>query len=220
MDFKMESLIVSGGEIDKQMLEYCIKEHSSLNIIAVDKGLEALFELNVVPNHVVGDFDSVDTSILQSFRNNPKIVFHKYNPEKDNTDTDIALNLAIELHSSNITIIGALGKRMDHSLANVHILKNSLDAGIPCQILDRYNRIYLINSNTSLYKNKVYGKYVSLIPLSTKVDGLILKGFKYPLQNYSLSIGTSLGVSNEIVENVATIWLKSGILIVIESKDK
>ena len=216
----MNTLIIAGGEIDKQILENYIKEHSSLNIIAVDKGLEALFKLNVVPNHVVGDFDSVDTGILQSFKNNPKIVFHKYNPEKDNTDTDIALNLAIELDSSNVTIIGALGKRMDHSLANIHILKNSLEAGIPCQILDSYNRIYLVNSNTSIYKNKVYGKYVSLIPLSTKIDGLTLNGFKYPLQNYSLSIGTSLGVSNEIVENVANIELKSGILIVIESKDE
>lgn len=215
----MNTLIVAGGEIDKIILENYIKEHSGLNIIAVDKGLEALFMLNVVPNHVVGDFDSVNTNILQNFRNNPKIVFHKYNPEKDNTDTDIALNLAIELNSSNITIIGALGKRMDHSLANIHILKNSLDASIPCQILDKYNRIYLINSNTSLYKNKLYGKYISLVSLSTKVDGLTLKGFKYPLQNYSLSIGTSLCISNEIVENVATICLKSGILIVIESKD-
>lgn len=215
----MDSLIVSGGEIDKQIIENYIKEHTNLNIIAVDKGLEALFELNIVPNHVVGDFDSVNTNILQTFKNNSNVIFHKYNPEKDNTDTDIALNLAIELNSSNITIIGALGKRIDHALANIHILKISLDKGIPCQIFDKYNRIYLINNTISLYKGKIYGKYISLIPLSTNVDGLTLKGFKYPLENYILSIGTSLGVSNEIVENVATIELKSGILIVIESKD-
>ena len=60
----MDSLIVSGGEIDKQIIENYIKEHTNLNIIAVDKGLEALFELNIVPNHVVGDFDSVNTNIL------------------------------------------------------------------------------------------------------------------------------------------------------------
>ena len=159
----MDSLIVSGGEIDKQIIENYIKEHTNLNIIAVDKGLEALFELNIVPNHVVGDFDSVNTNILQTFKNNSNVIFHKYNPEKDNTDTDIALNLAIELNSSNITIIGALGKRIDHALANIHILKISLDKGIPCQIFDKYNRIYLINNTISLYKGKIYGKYISLI---------------------------------------------------------
>lgn len=215
----METLVIAGGEIDKKILEDYIEKHSNLNIIAVDKGLEALYQLDVAPNHVVGDFDSVDANILQTFKNNTKIVFHTYNPEKDNTDTDIALKLAIELKSSTITIIGALGKRFDHALANIHILKSCLSARIPCQILDKCNRIYLVNDVISLYKDKIYGKYISLIPLTTEVTGLTLKGFKYPLENACLSIGTSLGVSNEMLESVATIELKSGILIVIESKD-
>ena len=189
------------------------------NIIAVDRGLEALYELNMVPNHVVGDFDSVSTSILQFYQKNPQIVFHKYNPEKDNTDTDIALKLAIELNSSIITIMGALGKRMDHALANIYILKEALEIGIPCEILDSYNKIYLVKENRQLAKDKTYGKYISLLPLTTTVEGITLKGFQYPLKNASLSVGLSLGISNEIVEEIATIELKEGILIVIESKD-
>lgn len=156
---------------------------------------------------------------MQCFQNNPKVILHKYNPEKDNTDTDIALKLAIELNSSNITIIGALGKRMDHALANIHILKYALEIGIPCQIVDDNNKIYLVKSHCNLYKNRIYGKYISLIPLTSRVEGITLKGFKYPLDNGEIEIGISLGVSNEIIEDVATIDLKSGILIVIESKD-
>ena len=156
---------------------------------------------------------------MQVCQNNFQIIFHKYNPEKDNTDTDIALKLAIQLKSSNITIMGALGKRMDHALANIHILKETLEVGIPCEIRDSYNKIYLIKDNITLTKNNTYGKYISLIPLTTTVEGITLKGFKYPLNNACLSIGLSLGVSNEIVEEVATIELKEGILIVIESKD-
>lgn len=167
----------------------------------------------------MGDFDSVNIEILQFYQNNSRIIFYQYNPEKDNTDTDIALKLAIQLNSSSITIMGALGKRMDHALANIHILRDALEVGIPCKILDAHNKIYLVKDSITLVKNKAYGKYISLIPLTNTVDGLTLKGLKYPLNNASLSIGSSLGVSNEIVDDLATIKLKEGILIVIESRD-
>ena len=204
----MKTLIVAGGEIDENILkEYC-KEPVQYNIIAVDKGLEQLYRLNIIPKHIVGDFDSISKEILEYYQNNPQIIFHKYNPEKDNTDTDIAIQLAIQLQSSNITILGALGRRMDHAIANIQILKYALDSKIPCQIVDIHNKIYLTKENITLYKNESYGKYISLIPLTTEVEEIILKGFKYPLKDASLTIGKSLGISNEIVEEVATIELK------------
>ena len=189
------------------------------NIIAGDRGLEALYQLKIIPNHAVGDFDSVSPEILKFYKKQSQIIFHTYYAEKDNTDTDIALQLAIKLKSSRITIMGALGRRMDHALANIHILKDALEANIPCQIIDGYNRIYLINAEKTLEKDKVYGKYISLIPLTSTVEGLTLKGFKYPLNRYNLPIGTSLGISNEIIEDIAHIKMEKGILIVIESKD-
>ena len=189
------------------------------NIIVCDRGLEALYQLKIIPNHVVGDFDSVSSEVLEFYKKQTQIIFHTYNAEKDNTDTDIALKLATRLKSSKITILGALGKRMDHAIANIHILKDALEAKIPCQILDEHNRIYLINKETTLEKEKVYGKYVSLIPLTSTVEGLTLTGFKYPLNHYTLPIGTSLGISNEMIEDIAHIKMDKGILIVIESRD-
>ena len=189
------------------------------NIIAGDRGLEALYKLKIIPNHVVGDFDSVSAEILEFYKKQSQITFHTFNSEKDNTDTDIALKLAIQLKSSKITILGALGKRMDHAIANIHILKDALEANIPCQIIDEHNRIYLINKEKTLEKDKVYGKYVSLIPLTSIVEGLTLTGFQYPLNDYTLPIGTSLGISNEIIGDIAHIKMDKGILIVIESKD-
>lgn len=215
----MKTLIVTGGDINLEQLREYGEEYRKQNIIAVDKGLEKLSKLNITPTHVVGDFDSISKEILEQYQNNKQIIFHKYNPEKDNTDTDIAMKLAIGLKSDTITILGALGKRMDHSLANIHILKYALDAKIPCQIVDNYNRIYLIGDKHTLYKNKTYGKYISLIPLTSRVEGITLKGFKYPLTNYSMPIGLSLGISNEIIEKVASIEIRKGVLIVIESKD-
>ena len=213
----METLIVSGGDINIEYLKQYIPKYQ--NIIAVDKGLETLYKLKIMPNHVVGDFDSINQDILKLYQKNPKIIFHKLNVKKDNTDTDIALNLAINLNSSKIVIVGALGKRMDHTLANIHILKEALNKKIQCYLLDEYNKIYLTQNNLTLYKNKTYGKYISLIPMTTTVEGLTLIGFKYCLKDAILSIGKSLGISNEIEEEVANIKFKKGILIVIESRD-
>ncbi|MCI8481544.1 MAG: thiamine diphosphokinase [Clostridia bacterium] len=215
----MNTLIVSGGEISLAFLkEYYIRQNPKL-IIAVDKGLEALSKLNLTPHHIVGDLDSIDSNILNLYQNSSHITLHQYNPKKDYTDTDIALNLAIELGSSNITILGALGKRMDHALGNIHILTNTLKSHIPCEILDANNRIYLIDNTHTIKKKEAYGKYISLIPLTSFVKGLTLTGFKYPLTASHLTIGKSLGISNEIISSYATIDLKQGILIVIESKD-
>lgn len=196
-----------------------MKNIGGQNIIAVDKGLEALYQLNIIPNHVVGDFDSVSKEVLQSYQENKKVNFHSYHPEKDNTDTDIAMQLAIQLNSSAITIIGALGKRMDHAIANIHILKYALEAKIPCQIVDAHNKIYLIDNHYTLYQEEIFGRYISFIPLTTTVEGITLNGFKYPLKDSSLSVGLSLGISNEIIEKVATVEVKKGILVAIESKD-
>ena len=215
----MNTLIVTGGNIDIPFLDKHIKTTLYNNIIAVDKGLEAVYKLGLFPNHIVGDLDSVNSIIVEKYLNNSNITLHKYIPEKDYTDTDIAIKLAIELNSTHITIVGATGTRFDHTLANVHILCYALEKNIPCEIIDKHNKIYLINSKTQLDKTRTYGKFISLIPLTTQVYGLTLTGFKYLLNNYTLEIGKSLGISNEILDNVATINLIDGILIVIESND-
>ncbi len=215
----MNCLIVTGGNVDLNLLNNYYNSNKDSLVIAVDKGLESLYKLNIIPDHIVGDLDSVNATILKHYQNNPQITIHKYIPEKDYTDTDIALKLAIKLAASNITIIGATGTRIDHMLANIHVLTYALDSKIPCHILDSNNKIYLINDSAKLNKDEAHGKYISLIPLTTSVEGLTLKGFKYPLNNYCLTIGKSLGISNEIIQDIATIDLKSGTLIVIESKD-
>lgn len=216
---KMNTLIVSGGTIKLSFFKSFISKNYFDNIIAVDKGLETLYKLNISPNHIVGDLDSIDKNIISKYNNNNHIIIHKYVPEKDYTDTDIALNLALALKSNTITIIGATGTRIDHSLSNIHILCSALSKSIPCTIIDYNNRIRLVDSNLSLNKKDVYGKYISLIPLTTTVEGLTLTGFKYPLTDYTLSIGKSLGISNELTNDIGIIELKKGILIVIESKD-
>lgn len=214
----LKTIIVSGGDINKNFLEKLNLKNKFNNIIASDKGLEALDKCNIKPNYIIGDFDSLNEKVLNKYINDETVKIIKLNPEKDYTDTHMALKLAIELKSTDITIIGAIGSRLDHTLANINILKEALEKKVACRILNENNNITLINKNITIKKEEEY-PYISLIPLTTNVTGVTLNGFKYPLDNATMKIGKSIGVSNEQIEDSATIKLEDGILIVIRSKD-
>lgn len=215
----MRTLIVTGGNVKKEFLIDTIDKMNFDTIIAVDNGLKILNEINVKPNHIVGDFDTVNKEILDLYKKDTSIKIHRFNPIKDNTDTDIAIRLAVELYSDEIIIIGGIGTRIDHVLGNIQVLKYALDNKVKCEIIDENNEIQLINKTTALNKYEIDKKYVSLIPLTEKVENINLKGFKYELENGELTIGSSLGISNEIVEEQAIIEFSNGILIMIFSKD-
>lgn len=214
----MKTLIVSGGNVEEELLNEIYSNNKFDNIIASDRGLEVLDKQGITPNYIIGDFDSIDRKILDKYINNKNIKIRRLNPEKDYTDTHMALKLGVEIESKEIIILGGLGTRIDHMLANIHILKEALENGIECKIVDSRNEIQLINKKTILKIDKNY-KYISLIPLTTKAEGITLKGLKYPLSNATLEIGHSIGVSNEQFEDNAIIDLKAGILILIKSKD-
>lgn len=213
----MNTLIVTGGTINEEFLKNYLLKNKFDIIIAVDKGLDTLNNLQIVPNYIVGDFDSVNRIVLKQYENkNIPITYLK--PEKDFTDTHMAIKLANEIGSKNITIIGAIGTRIDHSLANIHVLKETLDNNVQAKLVNENNEIMLINKETVIKKNGNF-KYVSIIPLTSKVTGVTLKGFKYLLENTTLNIGESIGVSNEQIEAEASIEIKEGIAILIFSKD-
>lgn len=213
----IKTLIVSGGNVEKDFFYEIYLNNKFDYIIASDRGLEILDKFDIKPNYIIGDFDSIDKEILNKYIN-ADIEIKELNPEKDYTDTHMALKLAIELESKDITILGAVGTRIDHTIANIHVLKETLDNNIECKIIDERNEIQLINRKTTLEMDKRH-KYISLIPLTTKVEGVTLKGFKYSLADATLEAGHSIGVSNEQVEKCAEIELKEGILILIKSKD-
>ena len=171
----------------------------------------------MIPDYILGDFDSIDKKVLEKYKTQ-KIKINELKPEKDFTDTEEAINLAIKLKSSEFVIIGAIGTRIDHVLANINVLKIALDNNIKAKIINEHNEIELINNELIIERNNLY-KYISIMPLTTQVEGITITGMKYPLENYTLTIGNSLGVSNEQIEKTAKIKVKDGILIVIKSRD-
>lgn len=217
----MEALIVTGGRLDDEFILNFIKENTCDLTIAADSGMEFFYRNGLVPDEIVGDFDSVRAEVLAYFRqNNPDIRILKFQPEKDETDTELALRTAIEKGYKKIWLLGATGTRLDHVWGNIHLLGMAMERGCECVMVDSYNRIRMLNHGVRIRKTEQYGDYVSLFPFTPTVTGLTLNGFKYPLQKYELQCYHSLGVSNEIAEEEAEISFDTGVLLMVESKDK
>lgn len=104
-------------------------------------------------------------------------------------------------------------------LGNIHLLGIGLQEQTEILLADANNRIRMIDKGITLKKEEQYGKYVSLLPFTPRVKGLTLKGMKYPLRDYTLECYSSLGISNEIVEDMAEISFTDGVLLVLETKD-
>jgi thiamine pyrophosphokinase len=188
-------------------------------VIAADSGMEVLYRHHLTPDIIVGDFDSVSPEALSFFRDSDSIEFEELNPVKDDTDTEYALRDAISRGVHSVTILGGTGSRVDHVLGNICLLGAGLASDVEVEIVDPHNRIRMIDSSITIRKKEQYGTAVSLIPFSDEVTGVTLTGFKYNLSEYTMKGFNTLGISNEIADEEATVSLKSGYLLVVESRD-
>ncbi|MBH1941356.1 thiamine diphosphokinase [Mobilitalea sibirica] len=211
-------LIITGGHVDEEFLKHQVLKTPYTMVIAADHGLIAADQLKLSLDYIVGDFDSVSHTLLKKYQEISTPI-KTFPTEKDKTDTQIAIELALMHNPSNIDIVGATGSRMDHVLANIHLLMLPMQLNVSAGMIDSNNKIYLKNKSFTIKRNNQFGNYVSLIPFTDKVTELTLKGFKYPLNNVTLIAGNSLGISNEIIEEEAFVDFLEGSLIVIEARD-
>lgn len=217
-------LIITGGTMDLKLLKEVYHQYHYDSIIAVDGGLASVAKLSLKIDDIVGDMDTVDSEILNWYEGKVKsgeaaITIHHLNPMKDMSDTQEALEIMMKRGVEEIYLVGATGTRLDHVLANIHLLYRALINNVKVYILDKNNRIQVINQGIEIEKEVAYGTYVSLMPFTNEVTKITLEGMKYPLQDYTLVQGDSLCISNEIVEEKARIHFESGILIVMETRD-
>lgn len=218
-------MIVAGGCIDDTFtLDYLRLEHYDVKY-AVDSGLHFFLRQKLVPDYIVGDFDSVEEGVLQEYQHLDTVSIIRLNPKKDDTDTEHALQMALDKGMDEIHLFGATGSRLDHVLGNLQLLGLALRKNVECILIDPWNRTRLINKETTISREEQFGAFISLIPYTPKVTGLTLTGFLYPLKDYTMSsfyiedAAAVSGVSNEIVAETARISLNDGILVLIESRD-
>ena len=217
-----EAVIVSGGNIQKDFALDFLKKYKEENFftVAADKGLEFFMEAGLVPDAAVGDFDSLSGQGLVYLDTLSETEIVRLKPEKDDSDTQHALNYAIDRGAEDIVILGATGSRIDHLLANLELLLLGWKRGVRTALADPNNYAVLVKSGTVLEKARQFGSYVSFFPIGGNVGGLTLTGFKYPLRNYCLRPeDCGLTVSNEIKEDKAGIVFDEGVLLMLMTRD-
>lgn len=211
----MRILILTGGTMDVDFAREYIKKWKPDRIITADKGLVYAKQLEIRPDLILGDFDSCDRSLMEEFSTNDKILLPC---EKDDTDTGIAMEKALDMGADEILILGATGTRLDHVMGNIGQLVLAHKKGVRAQIIDSNNRIRVAQNGQTVRKKDQFGKYISLIPID-KAEGVTLRGFKYPLNDDTLVFHESWGISNELDSEEGSIFWKKGTLLMIESRD-
>lgn len=210
----MNVLILTNGSYGDYC--FCKKEETFDYIICADRGLYHARKLGLIPNLIVGDLDSTDSGDLQYFKEKG-IEIETFNPQKDETDTELAISRAIQKGARKVTVWGGLGSRLDHSLGNIHLLYKLLKSGIQGKLVNPNNTVYLAKEYIKLKGQK--GDLVSLIPFAGNARGITTNQLAYALENATLEVGTSLGISNYLLEEVAEVWIKEGMLIVVMACD-
>ncbi len=211
----MKSYIFIGGEVDKSAIESPIPDDAL--VIAADSGYDNAKALGYAErcDFVVGDFDSTKE---KAFCSRAKVV--RVPAEKDETDTQLAINIAIENGADELYIIGGLSGRLDHTLSNIYLLEALARVGAYATICDGKNRVRYLRERSSLLILKSEYKYFGLILSDKQAKGVTIDGAKYPLKNAKLTRNDpSFAISNEVAENFAMVSTKKGGIFVIESKD-
>lgn len=216
-------MIITGGRVDLYTLQGMMDRHlDSSRVIAVDRGIETCNKIGIVPDVIVGDFDSASSLTVGVYRKMARkqnsITFVDLDVHKDLTDTHAALRYAMDDGATDIYISGATGTRMDHTMANIGLLKECVDRGVNAYIEDDHNVITMINGSASISRIDGY-EYVSLIPYGGCVRSVTLTGFEYTVSDYDFQIGDSRGVSNRITDANARIEMNEGYMIINYSRD-
>ena len=200
-------LIISGGEFNSLPsnleYDYCI---------ACDHGFDHAKKLGIKPDLLIGDFDSLE-SIKEDFKDVP---VQSFDTRKDDTDTMLAIKHAISEGYKHIILTCALGKRFDHTIANIQSMAYVCKEGGVCELIsDTEYMCTLTLGEKVLLKKEGYS--LSLFSLSDKCEGLTIEGSDYDVKNVTLTNTFPLGISNKFKNPTVKVSISSGTLLIIES---
>lgn len=206
---KQRCVIVGGANINNYAF-ICEKLQDDDYVIFCDSGLKHLLQLQVAPSLIVGDFDSHDNPHLEV----ETIVLPC---EKDDTDTVFAIKEAVRRGFTDFLLIGVVGARLDHTLANVSILLYLDSLGKRGCIIDDYSEMEIV-SDQAVSISEAYS-YFSLLNVTGCAKGITVTGAKYPLEDAEITCEYQYGVSNEVLPGAtATVRVKQGKLLLIKNR--
>lgn len=216
MQINRRALLVVNGDNDVHYLRQSYRDYDY--IAAADGASVILQEAGITPQLLIGDFDSTPKEVVAYFAERGTQL-QKLNPEKDLSDTEAVLNRLIEAGYKQIDIMGAMGGRWDHMIANVNLLYYGYQRGIALSLVDARNYATIIGIGARSIK-AMPNSYCSFFALFEEAI-VTLEHFKYPLQSTVLTQGISRGLSNEFTERDATLRVEKGcVLMVLSQKDR
>lgn len=180
-------------------------------VIGADRGYLTLVKNKIMPNAVIGDFDSYTGKVECE-----SII--KFPVKKDFTDSALAIEYAISEGYKKIIVYGAIGGSLDHTLANIALISNYTENGIDIAFVDSNNVAFGLNNGKIFFSEQAKGR-ISVFSFKNKAEGVNEKGLLYELENASLENNIPLGVSNEFTGKKAEISVKNGTLIIYTSKE-
>ncbi|AWZ48715.1 thiamine diphosphokinase [Hathewaya limosa] len=212
----MKGIIISGGtEPSLELLKDNLK--GKYVLIASDSGANVTYKYGLCPSIIVGDLDSIKESVKEYY-SNQGCKFIKFNPEKDFTDTELAIKEITKKNIDEIILLGCTGTRLDHVLANLGLLIDYHKKGYKIKLVDDNNEVKVCEKSLSIKGEK--GKLFSVQAFKETVSNLSIRGAKYELENYNLEPGSPLTVSNEFLNDKdIKITFNSGNLLLIYPKD-
>lgn len=181
-------------------------------IIAADGGTEFVLKLGLMPHVIIGDNDSLSRQIKMKPADIEWVTFQQ---EKDATDSELALNYAVEKGFKQLVVFGLLGSRIDHFLSNIFALSFLDKKDISVMLIEGNQEIQVIHDSVTLKGNP--GDIVSLLPLKGDVTGVSTKNLQYSLNKEKLHFSYSRGVSNVMTKKTAMVSLEKGLLLVIHT---
>ena len=209
-----KALLISGG---RQVSKELIEKYLDRFIIIADGGARLLMKYGLGGDILLGDLDSIGEEALTYIKEH-EIEVKKFPAKKDFTDTELALSYLVDEEYKDIVILGALGTRLDHELANLMNLKKLYKKGIRAKIEDDYNEVIYVEEGFYDFE-KTNKKYFSLINAGTSMN-FTTKGLYYEVEDLEInSENPSRGVSNEMVGEKATIKINAGSAFIIQSRD-
>ncbi|HEY4613596.1 MAG TPA: thiamine diphosphokinase [Bacteroidota bacterium] len=198
------ALILANGEPPKKShLQSLLKECTLF--VCADGGANTALKLGLKPDAIVGDMDSIHAETFSKFRRVPR---HENNDE-NTTDLEKAISWTIQQKYEHIIVVGAAGKRLDHTVGNLGVLAKFYPDAI-IKIVDDVGELMFVGRELT-FEAPVHS-VVSLIPLTT-CEGVTTKGLEYALENESLELGVREGTSNVVIANPVVIKVKRGNLL-------
>ena len=210
---ELEVVVVANGEFRHPARLMGLVDRADL-VVAADGGANWLASQGRLPDVLVGDMDSVSPRVLRALEESHHPLL-RHSPRKDETDTELALLEAADMGARRITVLGALGGRIDHTLANVQLLLMPQLEEVETGIFDGCSYLSIVR-RTRPIRGEV-GDLVSLIPLGGDVGGIITEGLEYPLHDETLHLGAGRGISNVLVRSLARVTVRWGNLLVVHT---